>query len=1739
MKCTLSSHYLITPQPTRNRIPVYFFLLTLFAFSTGTFALAEQKQALPQPKVIYPVKQSISQPLRDMKAPLRLPKVTGKEAVIPIRYPQRQGGQQLWKPVAPMQDSTIQHSAPVGLMPTTSANFEGLNNIAGYYPPDTSGDVGPNHYVQVTNIYYQVYNKTTGTAMLPAALPNNAMWSGFGGVCETTNHGDPIVLYDQLADRWLFSQFSIDGPFHQCIAISQTGDPTGAWHLYDYKMSATIMNDYPHFGVWSDGYYMSINQFDSTAGYSWAGQGVVSFNRTAMLAGNVAPMIYFDMKNNAGLGNMLPSDADGYRAPPAGTPNYFVQFDDNAWGYPQDQLEVYEFTVDWTTPANSTFTASSGSPLAVAPFTTLNRTTVPQPGTAQKLDNLGDRLMYRLQYRNFGAHQSMIVNHTVDTTGTGDGEAGIRWYELRDYGSNWTIQQQGTYAGDTIDDKHRWMGSMAQDSQGNMALGYSVSNATDTYPSIRYVGRLAGDAAGTLPQGEAEIIAGSGSQTGTGARWGDYSMMSVDPVDDCTFWYTQEYYETTSPTGWQTRIASFKFPGCTAGSTGTLAGIVTDSAAAPLTGATLSVDNGSGIQLSTTTATDGSYTFAFLPVGSFTVSAEKYGHITGTATGVAITASTPSTQNFTLAHAPFHTLSGTVTDENTGWPLYAKIDHETGSVWTNPATGIYTVELPEGSAAVIVTADRYAPVTTTLNLTTYTDQDFGLQPDATCSVSGYYKQELYRYRADFEISDGGYTHSGTADEWEWGTPITWPAACASGTKCWGTDLDNNYGNNASNQLNSPVIDLSAASGQLMVRWSQALHIESSAYDHAYAEVSINGGAWTQMWSFSGETAQINWQEKSYNISAAAGSSVQFRWRMTSDSLVAYAGYYIDDVTIIENVCIPPADGGLVVGNVYDANTNTALNGALVHDNTGHSVNTIATPNDDNLDDGFYSFYLPTSGDIALTASKDQYSPLTRNITVPVLGTAKADFNLPAGRISAAPESVEVHMAMNATLNADLSIINSGGVNADFQLQEFYAAPPVRPHGPFADQVRHVSPKHLDDKDASGARYDYPVPAVPVIAAAGAVVTSWPTTLTYAWGIDHQNSTATLWLGETGGGDDVDYEFNQNGTATGNTIDVAAIGADFMADFTYDWLNQTLWQVDVLGDNCIHELDPVTRTVTGSKICPAFGTSQRGLAYNPKTDTFYAGGWNDSTIHEFDRSGAILRSTNVGLSISGLAFNPKTDHLFVMVNAPASGSEVYVVDVPASGDFVVSGQFDIAAFTTDHGGAGLAMDCAGRLWAVDQYTQTVYQVESGEVSTCSLDIPWLTVTPTSGTVVAASHNSVVLALNSTGISTGTEKGFLVAANSTPYGYFNIPVTMVVEPNRQLNVSKAGSGTGSVITDNGPVDCGLTCSGEYPYNTPVILTATPDSGSTFLGWTGDCTGTAASCTITMDQAQNVGAAFSSAIAANKDLAVGITGSGMGGVVSVPTGIACGTAGSACTASFTNGSSVTLTATATTDSTFLGWTGACTGNGACTITMDQAQYTSAIFTDSSPTIKELVLSTGGNGQGGVTSTPVAIFCGTAGNTCTAPFDAGVSIVLTATPAIGTLLAWSGDCAGSGLTCNLTMNQNHAVTASFTKQAFNNLTVNKDGKGDGTVVSNPFGINCGSDCSESYNYGTQVVLTATPDQNSALESWLGSCHEPVTNPPSPTCTVEILQAEDITAIFKHVFSWPMFLPAITGGGN
>jgi len=464
-------------------------------------------------------------------------------------------------------DGALDRGVAVSDMPSPIQNFEGVGNVNGVLPPDTDGDVGPNHYVQMVNISFAIYDKAGALLYGPAS--NNTLWTGFGGLCETTNRGDPVVLYDPLADRWVLSQFAFErsggnpiGPFYECIAISQTPNPTGAWHRYAFLISATKMNDYPKFGVWPDAYYMSVNQFESG---SWAGAGAAAFERDQMLLGLPADMVYFDIgASTTAFGGMLPADLDGTRVPPADAPNPFVEFDDNAWGWSTDRLHLFEFHVDWVTPAFSTFTGPGVINTAAFDSNLCNysRDCIPQPGVAANahLDAISDRLMFRLQYRNVGTHQAMVANHTVDTGGD---VAAIRWYELRNASSGWSILQQGTYApGDGL---HRWVGSIAMDGQGNIALGYSTANGTAPggYPSIRYVGRLAADPAGTMPQGETTLIAGGGSQTNTLSRWGDYSAMTVDPDDGCTFWYTSEYYASTSSSSWKTRIGSFRFPACT------------------------------------------------------------------------------------------------------------------------------------------------------------------------------------------------------------------------------------------------------------------------------------------------------------------------------------------------------------------------------------------------------------------------------------------------------------------------------------------------------------------------------------------------------------------------------------------------------------------------------------------------------------------------------------------------------------------------------------------------------------------------------------------------------------------------------------------------------------------------------------------------------------------------------------------------------------------------------------------------------------------------------------------------------------------------------------------------------------------------------------------------------------------------------------------------------------------------
>jgi hypothetical protein len=485
-----------------------------------------------------------------------------KGAHAPLRVPR--------SPRAPagFRDPLVQESTPAPLLAAPSVSFEGINNRDGVLPPDVNGDAGPNHYVQWVNLSYAVYDKSG--ARLVGPLSGSQVFTGFGGPCATRNDGDPIALYDELADRWMLSQFALpnypSGPFYQCIAVSKTKDPTGEYWRYEFKISDTKLNDYPKFGVWPTGYFMSVNQF---AGNTFAGAGVVAFERDKMLAGLPARMYYVDT-NNTTLGGMLPSDLDG-QPPGQPTPNFFMQFDDVP-----AQLQVWQFDVSWGAAVTGSFTKITELPVAAFDSNMCGyaRSCIPQSGTTRKLDAISDRLMYRLQYRNFGGYETFVTNQTVDVNNTD--RAGVRWYEVRRTGGAFTVHQQGTWSPDAT---NRWMASAAMDQAGNLAIAYNASSTT-IYPSIRYAARLAGDPLGSLAQGEQDILAGIGSQTSSSSRWGDYSNLAVDP-DGCTFWATLEYTNqgsafSTAP--WRTRIAAFTLPGCVSAPTAPSAPALTATA---------------------------------------------------------------------------------------------------------------------------------------------------------------------------------------------------------------------------------------------------------------------------------------------------------------------------------------------------------------------------------------------------------------------------------------------------------------------------------------------------------------------------------------------------------------------------------------------------------------------------------------------------------------------------------------------------------------------------------------------------------------------------------------------------------------------------------------------------------------------------------------------------------------------------------------------------------------------------------------------------------------------------------------------------------------------------------------------------------------------------------------------------------------------------------------------------------
>ena len=871
------------------------------------------------------VRNDVSPPLRDIPVP--------PVVLQPLHVMIEPGGEprQAWR----LHDPVVQDFLAPDAMPAPILNFDGVpfpGVACNCAPPDTDGEVGATQYLQMVNQAIQVFDKVTGASLL-GPIDIQTIWSGFGGLCQTNGFGDPIVVYDQLANRWLVSQFAgTSVPTDECVAVSTTSDATGSWNRYDFHLGTNFF-DYPKIGVWPDGYYMLMNVFNSS-GTAYLGPQPFALDRAAMLAGTAATFITPGLQS-AGLGTILPADLDGPIPPPAGAPNPWLSTNLPNW-------RLYRFHVDWGTPANSTFTL--GGNLTPSGYSTLG-VGVPQLGTADRLATMADRPMFRLAYRRFAdSHEALVGNLTVSSNSV----AGIRWFEIDNATSGApSFTQEGTYQPDTT---WRWMGSTAMDTEGNLAVGFSASSAS-IHPEIRYAGRLAGDTPGVLAQGEATLFAGAGSQTDTQNRWGDYSDITVDPVDDCTFWYTTEYYQTTSSFNWRTRIGNFKFPGCLLTPDFTIAATPASQSICAGTSALYTVDVGavSGFANNVTLSASGNpgaTTTGFVPnpvtppgtstltvgntsgVGAGTYSIAVAGSASGspghsTPVDLTVFATAPAAPTLT---APANGATG--------------VDLTPTFTWTGGAGSVdYTIEVASdaGFGTIVASATGLTAATWTSDvtldaLTTYfwrvragnacgegansatfsftTEQAPGTCPPGTVATS------VYTY--GFEAGLSGWASSGSGNTWA----ITTTAAYVhSGTQAMHA---NDPATTSDQRLVSPSIVLPTGQDPLVLEfWNfQTLQADgaTACFDGGILEISTNGGStWSQVPDvdmltdpYDGPIGAGNplagleaWcgDPQAYlnsivDVSTWAGMTVKFRFRLGSNGSTGRTnGWNLDDVLL--------------------------------------------------------------------------------------------------------------------------------------------------------------------------------------------------------------------------------------------------------------------------------------------------------------------------------------------------------------------------------------------------------------------------------------------------------------------------------------------------------------------------------------------------------------------------------------------------------------------------------------------------------------------------------------------------------------------------------------------------------------------------------------------------------------------------------------------------------------------------
>jgi hypothetical protein len=836
-------------------------------------------------------------------------------------------------------DLSVQSRNNGAAIPAPSVNF--ISGVGSANPPDPVGDVGPNHYVRMSNATFQIFDKA-GTSLGPS-VNINTLFAGFGGDCQIENAGDPIVLYDQLADRWLLTQFTNStGPgFFNCVALSTSPDPLGTY--FRWAFATPTFPDFPKYGVWPNAYLISTREVNS-------GQiGALGVDRAAMIAGNPTPtLVEFRVPVNQFSGDGLyPADIDGTRLPPAGAPGYFIGSMDNGgpYGAAEDALNVWELNLNFTTPASSSFTLVKTVPISpydtIYPCTgTQGRACIPQPGALGPLDILSyrQRPNNRAVYRNYGSYQSIVTNQSVEAA---TALAGVRWWELRNPGANAVLYQDSTFAPGVTDGLHRWMGSIAQDANGNMGLGYSTSS-TAQFPGIRYTGRLESDPLNTMAQGEGVFVTGGGGNSqATIRRWGDYTSMNVDPTDDCTFWYVNQYFVATG-TQWSLRTGSFKFPECGTPSFGVAAVPLRQSVCVGAN-ATIAIDthaysgftgsanlsasgapSGANVSISPATiaAVPGSANLtlsntASVPAGDYTINITGQNGAQSRVRSVNVQFQSPISNAPTLV-SPAANANGVSVQPLLSWSNVPQGQSYRVEVATDAAFANIVFSAP----AVSLTSLQLGPV-----LNNATRYFWRVRAANLCGDGSFASGSFVTRAAPGQCSAGDQLVSGFSDNVENGingwtvSPVTAPTwsrsttAANSPTNSWfAPDVVT-----ATEQLLvSPPINIPAGQTLQTLRFAHRFDMEpnnASCFDGGYVEVSTNSGAtWTPLGSatvlqgfYTGQLGngfaawcgtQNTFSNVAFDVSAYAGSSVQFRFHLSTDAGVGSpTGWFVDDIRI--------------------------------------------------------------------------------------------------------------------------------------------------------------------------------------------------------------------------------------------------------------------------------------------------------------------------------------------------------------------------------------------------------------------------------------------------------------------------------------------------------------------------------------------------------------------------------------------------------------------------------------------------------------------------------------------------------------------------------------------------------------------------------------------------------------------------------------------------------------------------